>query len=143
MDVKLISSDNKVFNVSKEIGRKSELIKNIIEDLDQDIEIPLQQVKSDTLEKVLEYCTHYKDTSFIENKDLENINEWDKSYINVDQETLNDIILAANFMNIPDLLELSCKTVANQLKNKSLDEIREFFGMPENKETENKETENK
>lgn len=143
MDVKLISSDNKVFNVSKEIGRKSELIKNIIEDLDQDIEIPLQQVKSDTLEKVLEYCTHYKDTPFIENKDLENIDEWDKSYINVDQETLNDIILAANFMNIPDLLELSCKTVANQLKNKSLDEIRDFFGMPENKETENKETENK
>lgn len=140
MTIKLISSDNKIFNVSKEIICKSGLIKNIIDDLSHgiDIEIPLKQVKSDILEKALEYCIHYKDTKFIENKDLCNIDEWDKSYINVDQKTLNDIILAANFMNIPDLLELGCKTIANQLKNKSLDEIRDFFNISVNNKTENK-----
>ena len=36
---------------------------------------------------------------------------WDKKYVEVEDEVLLDLILAANFLDIQDLLDLTCKTV--------------------------------
>ncbi|PPD83805.1 hypothetical protein GOBAR_DD19275 [Gossypium barbadense] len=47
----------------------------------------------------------------------------------VDQSTLFDLILAANFMNINSLMDLTCKTVANMMKGKTTKEIRGTFNI--------------
>ena len=47
--------------------------------------------------------------------------------MDVDNTTLFDLILSANFLNIPPLLELTCQAVANQIKGKTPEEIREIF----------------
>ena len=39
-------------------------------------------------------------------KSSDDIDEWDKEFINVDQGTLFEIILAANYMDIQGLLDL-------------------------------------
>ena len=62
-----------------------------------------------------------------------NMNElvqgWYADFVNVEQETLFNLILAANFMDIPPLLELSCATVASMVKGKTPEEIRQHFNI--------------
>lgn len=47
----------------------------------------------------------------------------------VDQGTLFELILAANYLDIRSLLDVTCKTVANMIKGKTPDEIRKTFNI--------------
>ena len=89
---------------------------------------------------MIEYCTHHKDDIQTPNDDekdvldqnrkrLDDIDEWDSEYIQVENEQLFEIILAANYLDIKPLLDLGCKTVANMLRGKSPEQIREMFGI--------------
>lgn len=133
MSIILYSSDNKELKVDVEVSKKSMLIKNMIEDIgDTDTPIPLPNVNYKILEKVFKWCTYHKDDSIIQNDQQNrdtNIDEWDQKYMDVDQETLFDIILAANYLDIKQLLDTGCKTVANMIKGKSADEIRRTFNI--------------
>ena len=50
-------------------------------------------------------------------------------FCKVDQTTLFELILAANFLDIPPLLDLTCKTVANMIKGRTTEEIRNAFDI--------------
>ncbi|KAI7104863.1 hypothetical protein KC343_g16226, partial [Hortaea werneckii] len=52
-----------------------------------------------------------------------------QKFMQVDQEMLFEIILAANYMDIKALLDVGCKTVANMIKGKSPEEIRKTFNI--------------
>ena len=58
------------------------------------------------------------------------IGQWDQKFMQVDHEMLFEIILAANYLDIKALLDLSCMTVANMVKGKHAEDIRELFGIP-------------
>jgi S-phase kinase-associated protein 1 len=47
----------------------------------------------------------------------------------VDQGTLFELILASNYLDMKNLLDLGCKTVANMIKGKSVEEIRKTFNI--------------
>ncbi|MFS8016953.1 putative SKP1 component, dimerization, SKP1-like, dimerization domain superfamily [Helianthus anomalus] len=53
----------------------------------------------------------------------DNLKAFDSEFVNVDQDTLFDLILAANYLNIKSLLDLTCKTVADMVKGKTTKEI--------------------
>ncbi|KAI7887012.1 E3 ubiquitin ligase SCF complex, Skp subunit [Lichtheimia hyalospora FSU 10163] len=132
--VKLISSDNEDFTVDKEVAEKSVLIKNMLEDVgDSDAPIPLPNVTAKILRKVIEWCDHHRNDPVVaqDEQDRRNtdIEEWDQKYMEVDQETLFDVILAANYLDIKPLLDVGCKTVANMIKGKSAEEIRRTFNI--------------
>ncbi|KAJ3701299.1 hypothetical protein LUZ61_005004 [Rhynchospora tenuis] len=55
------------------------------------------------------------------------LEDWDKAFMDVDNNTLYDLILAANYLNVGGLLHLACQTVADKLKGKQPEEIREIF----------------
>ena len=55
--------------------------------------------------------------------------EWDANYINCEQELLFELILAANFMDIKSLMDLSCAKVASMIKNKTPEQIRSTFNI--------------
>lgn len=139
--VVLKSSDGVIYKPERKVAEKSTLIKNMIEDLsgigDGKIdEIPLDNVKANVLQKVLEYCEHHKDDPpFVATDEgiakarASEISQWDQKFLQVDQELLFEIILAANFMEIRPLLEVGCRTVANMIKHKSPEEIRKTFNI--------------
>lgn len=51
------------------------------------------------------------------------------TYVDVDQEQLFELILAANYMDIKPLLDLTCATVASMIKGKTPEEIRKTFNI--------------
>ncbi|KAK9466000.1 Skp1 family, dimerization domain-containing protein [Lipomyces arxii] len=135
--VKLTSSDGESFTVEKDVAEKSVLIKNMIEDVgDASTEIPIPNVTANVLKKVLEWCEHHKNDPVTANDDdtearkkSTDIDEWDQKFMQVDQEMLFEIILAANYLDIKALLEVGCKTVANMIKGKTPEEIRRTFNI--------------
>ena len=58
------------------------------------------------------------------------VSEFDAEFVaKLDQATLFELILAANYMDIKSLLDLTCAKVASMIKNKSPEEIRKTFGI--------------
>lgn len=134
--VKLICSDGEVVEIDIDIAEKSVLIKGLIDDSGTDETIPLPNVKRPILEKVVLFCTHLKDNASPEiEKPLKSVemssvvDPWYAQYIDLEQEILFELIMAANYLDIKPLLELSCAKVASLIKNKSIQEIRKFFNI--------------
>ncbi|CAI5440517.1 unnamed protein product [Caenorhabditis angaria] len=139
--IKLLSSDNETFQVPRNVIRLSNTINTLLQDLGLDDEedagdaIPVQNVTSTILKKVIAWCQHHHedpvaaDDSDSREKRTDDISSWDVEFLKVDQGTLFELILAANYLDIKGLLDVSCKTVANMIKGKSPEEIRRTFNI--------------
>jgi len=109
-NIKLQSSDGEVFDVDVEIAKLSVTIKTMLEDLgmDEDDEevVLLPNVNSTILKKVIQWATYRKDDPPTpdddENKEkrTDDISSWDADFLKVDQGTLFELILAANYLDI-------------------------------------------
>ncbi len=55
--------------------------------------------------------------------------KWDADFVNIEQETLFELILAANYMDIKSLLDLTCAKVASMIKGKTPEQIRQTFNI--------------
>ncbi|CAG8609138.1 6430_t:CDS:2, partial [Racocetra fulgida] len=150
--VKLTSSEGTEFIIDRKVAEKSVLLKNMLEDVgESDMAIPLPNVTGPILNKVIDYCTHHQDDPFVSQEDdskkvSDDIDDWDAEFCKVDQGTLFELILSANYLDIKPLLDLTCKTVANMIKGKTPDEIRKTFNIindftPEEEEHVRKENE--
>uniref|UniRef100_A0A5K3FKJ4 S-phase kinase-associated protein 1 n=1 Tax=Mesocestoides corti TaxID=53468 RepID=A0A5K3FKJ4_MESCO len=140
MPIKLQTSDEVDFEVDIEIARQSVMLRYIIDDVgpeaaENDEPIPLPYVNAAILKKVLQWCNYHKDDppqqEDDENKErrTDDISSWDQEYLRVDQGTLFELILAANYLDIKGLLDTCCKSVANMIKGKTPEEIRKTFNI--------------
>lgn len=140
--IKLQSSDNEIFECELAVAKCSGTISTMLEDLgiDEgsiDEVVPLPNVNSATLRKVIQFCNYHKldaapsSTEEDDNKERrsDDISAWDADFLKVDQGTLFELILAANYLDIHSLLDVTCKTVANMIKGKTPDEIRKTFNI--------------
>merc|ERR1712027_211795 len=57
------------------------------------------------------------------------VSEWDATFVEIEQETLFELILAANYTDIKSLLDLTCAKVASMIKGKNPEEIRQKFNI--------------
>ena len=132
--VTLISSDHERFEVPEAAATMSQTIRHMIEDGCTDGGIPLPNVTGSILAKVLEYCNKHAAASAggegsSSSSDKEELDKFDKAFVEVDQATLFDLILAANYLNVKGMLDLTCQTVADMIKGKSVEEIRQTFNI--------------
>ena len=135
--LKLRSSEGDTFDVNPEVASMSTLIKNMVDDSTTDEEIPIPNVKSAILAKVLEYCTYHKDNPAeviqkpLKSADLVEcgVSLWDSEFVNIEQEALFELIVAANYLDIKPLLDLTCAKVASAIKGKTAEEIRKHFSI--------------
>ncbi|GJN38541.1 hypothetical protein PR202_gb27595 [Eleusine coracana subsp. coracana] len=143
--ITLKSSDGEEFVIEEAVAMESQTIRHMIEDDCADNGIPLPNVDSKILSKVIQYCSkHVKavpakaaasdeaGASTASNSGTTGDNDlkaWDAEFVQVDQATLFDLILAANYLNIEGLLDLTCQTVADMIKGKTPEEIRKTFNI--------------
>lgn len=139
--VKLISQDEQEFEVEGKVANMMQTIKEMMEDFGgvEDITIPVSGVSSNILTKVLEYLKHHVNDEVVDEKNEDNdvvvkqhdskIEGWDAEFVKMEQPELFETILAANYLNIKSLLDLCCKAVANMIKGKDPEEIRQTFNI--------------
>ncbi|KAL3634327.1 SKP1-like protein 1A [Castilleja foliolosa] len=129
----LRSSDGELLEVEEAVAVESQTIKNMIEDGCADNVIPLHNVTGVILSKVIEYCKRHVDASAPKTDDEPSPTAVSEEEIKVlfkdDQDTLFDLILAAKYLNIKSLLDLTCQTVADMMKGKTPEEIRKMFNL--------------
>ena len=129
--IKLQSSDGEIFDTDVQIAKCSGTIKTMLEDCGMEdgdnAVVPLPNVNSAILRKVLEWASYH--TNNPQPPEDDENKEMDADFLKVDQGTLFELILAANYLDIKDLLDVTCKTVANMIKGKTADEIRKIFNI--------------
>lgn len=133
----------RLFKVSRNVASMSIVIRDMIKNEEEPV-VPLIQVKGDTLALVVEYMEYHSnqpptdiprplrgpirdllcefDQTFIFTKCLKDNDE-------KQHDTLIDVILAANFLQIRELRDLSCATVASMIKGKTPDQIQALFNI--------------
>ncbi|KAE9448597.1 hypothetical protein C3L33_19495, partial [Rhododendron williamsianum] len=100
----LKSSDGETFEVEETVALESQTIKHMIEDDCADNTIPLPNVTSKILAKVIEYCRKHVEASGAgkaaddvdkDAADEEALKKWDAKFVEVDQGVLFDLILCS------------------------------------------------
>ena len=133
----MISSDGQKFEISAKAAMRSQIVKeNIIGNNQEEIEFKVNNIKGDILKKVVEYLEHYENE---EPKEIERplpslnfqecVDEWDYDFIDIDLDTIFEIILASNYLDISPLLELASAKIASVIKGKTTEELRQTFGI--------------
>ncbi|BAT07191.1 SKP1-like protein 5 [Oryza sativa Japonica Group] len=131
----LISSDGAKFELSEAAASLSKTLGNMIEDdCATNGAIPLANVASDILAKVVEYCNKHAAatataTAAAKASGEEELSKFDAEFVSVDRKKLFGLINAANFLNMPCLLELTCQRAADLIKDMMPEQVREVFGI--------------
>ncbi|CAL5095144.1 unnamed protein product [Urochloa decumbens] len=133
--ITLISSDSERFEVPEAAATLSQTIRHMIEDGCTDGGIPLPNVTGKILAKVLEYCNKHApatadgEASSSSSPAAAAAESSSSAFVDVDQATLYDLILAANYLDVKGLLDIVCKKVADMIRGKSVEEIRRAFSI--------------
>ena len=137
MSYTIVSSDEVAFPVSKSILQMSGLIASIYDEGEnEDKTFPILGVDSSTMKKVIEFCEHYQVEAMseiakpIQTNDFSKlVPEWYNEFTNIEYTLLFQIVEAANYMDIPPLMNLICAKIASMIKDKSIEQIRETFSI--------------
>jgi len=127
----LVSSDDKRFEVSMEAALMSKLVRSILEGDSGSVSIQIKKLKGDTLGLIVKYMKYHNGKKpeeiakplCFEMKD--NVaDKWDAEYIDaMKKETIYQVIVGANYMDVPSLLHLGCAKIATLIKGQSLEDI--------------------
>ena len=142
-EVKLKSSDGKIFEVPIDILQKSKLFTDINQnDEDEENEIELKEIDGKNLERIIEYLKHYKDIEpkeipkpFPDRTDdafLRSIlnDDWTFDYIqNMTLDEAINLVNAANYLQIDGLINILAAKIAHEICNCEVEEARRKFGI--------------
>lgn len=142
-EITLATSDSEKIKVMSEIiCCKSNLINNMINDLINEdttyIELPMSSIDSKTMNRVIEWCDHYKDKEFPADEDddyyfksIDEMTDWETNFTkDLQDNELADLMNSVNFLDIKPLLHLCAQEFAKRIKHLDADGIREYFNLP-------------
>lgn len=137
----LVSEDEVVHTIDKDTAFQSQVIKNLIEDLDpeeESFEIPLPNIDSATLSIIISWCQHQVSIASTDGRkesrtinaspqfgpSPEVLNKWTIDFLGQHQEYLYSVIMGADYLNIAKLRCHAIKYLAQQLKTKNTDQMQ-------------------
>uniref|UniRef100_I1QCD4 SKP1-like protein n=2 Tax=Oryza glaberrima TaxID=4538 RepID=I1QCD4_ORYGL len=129
--ITLKSNDEKLVEVTEASARQSRAITNLIDDGCADV-IPLPNVDSKTLAKVIPYCDEHGRANSGTDEERAALGRFDADFVgelDKDKASLIDVIMAANYLNIQGLLDITCQRVADTIGSATAEEIREAFDI--------------
>jgi len=134
--ISMEESDPQKFVMNQKAAKMCKLVRSILEGDASATEIPIKKVKGDILALIVEYLKHHNGkvpaeiAKPIRSVKMEKIVEdkWDADFINnMSKKVIFQVILGANYMDVPSLLHLGCAKIATLIKGKSPDEIKQIL----------------
>jgi len=138
------NGDVRSFELPFKAAKLSEFVKDAVGECEEEsAEVDVPRVKGECLEKVVAFLKHYDEEKM---KDIptplggSTFNEvmeqkWYQDFVDDrelgSRDMLFDLLTAANYMGIKELLDLTCLKVTFQLTGKNAEEIREILRLPE------------
>ena len=133
----LKSTENENFLLDKKAAKKSQLLKNCLEDDEDFKELNLIDVKSKYLNLIVEFLEHYKDSEpklppkpLKDGNVMQYFDDWSKIFFS--KLNLEDVIglsNASNYMDIDCLLIICCSLIAAEMIDKPVEEVQKTFGI--------------
>ncbi len=133
--IKLISKENEIFFIDKIAAKKSQLLKDCMDDDEDFKELNLINVNSKYLKLIIEFLEHYKDSEpKIPDRPFgifeKSVDEWTKNFFSkLVKDDVFSLISESNFMDIKCLLDLCCSYIADSIRGKTPEEMRIFFSI--------------
>ncbi|KAM1004064.1 hypothetical protein ACFX13_004378 [Malus domestica] len=132
--ISLKTSDGEVFEIDGDIAMQFQTVKSFFQDEGVgDMVMPLPNVHSAELVNIIDFCTK---TQHLHRK-VEHDEAWRKELRKISTDFVRELttdrvmelILAADFLHVDLLLEVLNQTVADRIKNKSVEHVRKLFGV--------------
>eukprot|EP00752_Nemacystus_decipiens_P008490 g7587.t1 len=136
--VTLVSMDGDTFVVDAAAVVVSKLLDAMVDGPSAAKEIPLPNMRSSVVAKVVEFCQHNRTEPMKKipqpiphGKAVSDyVQEWFSAFVTgLGDELLFETLLAANYLDLPPLLELCAATIGLRMMNKTPDEVRKEFGI--------------
>ncbi|CAG7866023.1 unnamed protein product [Brassica rapa] len=133
----LKSSDDESFEVDEAVVLQSQHLSHVVEDC-TGREHKIENVTGKVLAKVVEYCENHVAVvddgganSSSSSSSGDALKKWDDKFIKeMDMSTVYDLIMAADYLDIKGLFDLTCQGVADVIAAcKDHKEIRATFGL--------------
>ncbi|CAH2036188.1 unnamed protein product [Thlaspi arvense] len=128
----LKSSNGMHFMVEEAVALQSQTIAQTIEDGLVGNGILIPNVTGEILSLVIEYCQkHVAVVDDSSSYSLEDLKHWDAEFMNdLDKSTLLHMMMAADFLNVKSLVDLTCQTIVDvMLTGKTVEELRKTFNL--------------
>ena len=120
----LLASDGIEVFMSDDAALASSVITEFMEMFEDADAIPVPGVDSVTLNRVAEFCefmSHPRKTNHVKS--------FEHDFYNImDVKTLFELANAANYLNIPDLVDGACEAIADALRGKTMYQIQKILG---------------
>ena len=142
--ITLISMDQQEVRMSSDALCQSKALLNAVDGLQRaekqlEVTVQIANISGTTLTQIVEWCEQHKGEPIPVDKESEHqpiyIPQWDKEFL--DGCDLNELLPAAFELEIKRLLDYGCKAMALMTKGKSLDELRDLFGIENDEEEDN------
>ncbi|OIV89499.1 hypothetical protein TanjilG_20433 [Lupinus angustifolius] len=131
--ISLKPCDSDVVEVSPAIAKQMQTIQSFIEDdsfFATTTVIPLPNVTAFQLTKIIDYLNYHRNGKAVADDGKESAKKLDEEFLKeLDQDQLKELLLAANYLNVKDVLDFLCQAVADLIKDKSVKFVRNFFGV--------------
>lgn len=136
--VRFVLEDSTQMEVPRPIAEMFGLVQVMLADDDDEgtPEVPILTVTRENMDKCVEFCRHHQNNPMnkIEkplrsNEIKDAVSAWDAAFIELEVPRLIELIRAANYLECPSLLELSCAKFASLIKHKSIPEIKKLLNV--------------
>ncbi|KAH7708523.1 S-phase kinase-associated protein 1 [Aphelenchoides avenae] len=141
--VTCVTSDNEKIEVDVDVLRLSHTFDTMYRDLGLEEsgefpgDYPVKEINARIFRKVVEWCTEHKgQPDPVIDQDLNTrerkwftLSEYEKAFLNVPVNELEELVMAANYLDIKSLYHYGCQSIAARIKAMNPDEIRALFGI--------------
>jgi S-phase kinase-associated protein 1 len=149
----ITTADGETFKAEWDIALQSLTFKNMLEvmgieqesNTDDTIPITNDEVTGENFKKALVWMEKNRSKPVVQKNDdedelkpkepvnWEQLDDWEKKFVDMPVSEMFPLLITANFLEIPGLLNLMCKAVALQIQGKAVEDIRTTFNIEDPK----------
>lgn len=126
----LKSCEGTEFKVPLEVAEQSRLVKTVLGADALSNCVPLPAVTAPVVELMISFWTKHLEFDKFTKEQEDEVWDWERRFFNkMNRELLFEFVLAANYVDAKEMLDSACNYMAGIIKDMSVEDVREFFGI--------------